>query len=111
MWGKNSPSILHTYFVTKKIFIGTADVSSKTTNITNLDIAAQALIFFFAGFESVTTLMSFMAYELALHPEIQDRLRREIELTREECGGILNYESLMKMKYMDMIVSGKFIKN
>lgn len=51
--------------------------------------------------------MSFMAYELALHPDIQRRLREEILKVNKECGGKLTYEALMQMKYMDMVFSGK----
>lgn len=78
--------------------------------LTNLDIAAQAMIFFFAGFDSVSSVMSFMAYELAVNIVIQNRLRKEIEDTLEECKGIITYEALLKMKYMDMVVSGKVRK-
>lgn len=78
--------------------------------LTNLDIAAQAMIFFFAGFDSVSSVMSFMAYELAVNIVIQNRLRKEIEDTLEECEGIITYEALLKMKYMDMVVSGKVRK-
>ncbi|KAJ8953899.1 hypothetical protein NQ318_019139 [Aromia moschata] len=56
-------------------------------NITNADIASQALIFFFAGFDAVSNLMCFLSYELAVAPEIQDRLRKEVRETSEECGG------------------------
>lgn len=75
-------------------------------DLSNLDIAAQALIFFFAGFETVSALMCFMAYELAINPDIQQRLREEIEETLENCNGELTYEALLKMKYLDMVVSG-----
>lgn len=78
--------------------------------ITDEDIAGQALIFFFAGFETVSTSMSFTAYELAINPDIQKRLQEEIDTTFLECGGKLTYESLMKMKYLDMVVSGKIIR-
>lgn len=78
-------------------------------DITNVDIAAQALIFFFAGFESITTMMSILAYELAVNPDIQNRLRNEIEETNEDCKGKVTYEALMKMKYMDMVVSGNIL--
>lgn len=76
-------------------------------NITNVDIAAQALIFFFAGFDSVSTIMASMAYELGVNADIQERLRDEINDTFSSCDGKLTYENLMKMKYMDMVVSGK----
>lgn len=79
--------------------------NSKKLEITEEDIIAQALIFFFAGFDSVSTLMCFMAYELAVNPDIQKRLRHEVLSTYQECNGNLTYEVLMKMKYMDMVVS------
>ncbi|KRT81786.1 cytochrome P450, partial [Oryctes borbonicus] len=74
-------------------------------HLTDMDIAAQALVFFFGGFESAATLMSFTAYELALNPECQRKLQTEIDETLKECNGQLTYESLLKMKYMDMVLS------
>ncbi|KAJ8916089.1 hypothetical protein NQ315_004455 [Exocentrus adspersus] len=74
-------------------------------DISDIDITAQAMIFFFASFESVSSLMCFLSYELAVNSDVQDKLRKEIRNTLKECGGKLNYESLLKMKYMDMVVS------
>lgn len=74
-------------------------------NISDEDIAAQALIFFFAGYETVATACSFMGYELAVNPEIQEKLRYEIDETRKQCNGKPTYEVLMKMRYMDMVVT------
>ncbi|CAH0564732.1 unnamed protein product [Brassicogethes aeneus] len=74
-------------------------------HLTDEDITAQALIFFFAGFDTVASIMCFMAYELGVSQEIQDRLREEIEHTMKENKGKLTYESLLKMKYMDMVVT------
>lgn len=54
-------------------------------------------------------MMAFMAYELAINPDIQKKLRDEVEKTDQECDGKLTYESLMRMKYMDMVVSGNHI--
>ncbi|KAF5271170.1 hypothetical protein FQR65_LT17685 [Abscondita terminalis] len=73
--------------------------------LTNEDITAQALIFFFGGFETTATLMTFIAYELALNPGVQKRLQEEIDETLLDCKGKLTYEALHKMKYMDMVVS------
>nr|CAI5847752.1 unnamed protein product [Callosobruchus analis] len=79
------------------------------TEITNQDIASQAMIFFFGGFDSVSNLMCFATHELAENPEIQSRLRDEILETANACNGKLTYEALLKMKYMDMVVSGKVL--
>ncbi|XP_072748026.1 cytochrome P450 9e2-like [Anoplolepis gracilipes] len=68
------------------------------------DMVAQAFGFFLAGFETSSILMCFVAHELALNRDIQDRLREEVQqhLTGEN---ELSYESLSKMTYMDMVVS------
>ena len=76
------------------------------SELTDIDITAQAMIFFLAGFDTVSVLMCFMCHELALNPGIQERLQKEVDETRKECGGKLTYEALMKMKYMDMVTSG-----
>nr|ANS06316.1 cytochrome P450 [Agasicles hygrophila] len=78
---------------------------SYSKELTTLDITAQALIFFFAGFDSVATAMSFMGYELAANPDIQKRLRKEIVDALKESDGNVTYDILHKMKYMDMVVS------
>ncbi|XP_017776422.1 PREDICTED: cytochrome P450 9e2-like [Nicrophorus vespilloides] len=75
------------------------------SEITIKDITAHALFFFFAGFDSVSTLMIFLGYELALHPDIQERLRNEIDDAMKETNGKVTYDSVTKMKYLDMIIS------
>ncbi|XP_019700138.1 cytochrome P450 9e2-like [Harpegnathos saltator] len=69
------------------------------------DIVAQAFIFFFAGFETSSTLMCFIAHELAVHQDIQERLWEEVEKHFVEDNGEITYETLSKMAYMDMVVS------
>ena len=73
--------------------------------ITDEDITSQGLIFFFAGFEAVSSLMCFMSHELAVNPDVQTRLIQEVDETLEACEGKLTYESLLSMKYLDMVVS------
>ncbi|KAK4874014.1 hypothetical protein RN001_013374 [Aquatica leii] len=69
------------------------------------DITAQAFIFILGGFETSSTLMSFVAYELAMNEDVQKKLQDEIEETLHECNGKLTYEAVHKMMYMDMVVS------
>lgn len=101
----NNFHYLHIFFKTQKLTVLAS--ASHARNITNFDITAQATIFFVPGFEAISTLLSFMAYELALNPDIQNKLRDEVEDTCQECNGKLTYEILMKLKYMDMVVSGR----
>ncbi|CAG9827672.1 unnamed protein product [Diabrotica balteata] len=83
------------------------NISGKAVSkeITNLDITAQALIFFLGGFETVASTMCFVGYELAANQDYQKKLREEIMETLDQCHGELSYEALLKMKYMDMFVS------
>jgi cytochrome P450 family 9 len=63
--------------------------STKTpkAEITDEDITAQALGFFFAGFDSVSSLMCFMSHELGVNPDVQERLIQEVDDTFESLQG------------------------
>ncbi|KAF4519367.1 hypothetical protein B566_EDAN011373 [Ephemera danica] len=82
-----------------------SEKSDSDETMTDEDIAAQALIFFFAGFDTVATALSFLAHELAVNPEVQERLRAEIDASISSNDGKLTYESIQKMQYLDMVVS------
>lgn len=69
------------------------------------DLVAQAAIFFTGGFETSSTTMSLTLYELALQPEIQTKLRNEINNALEETNGKITYDMAMNLPYLDMVVS------
>ncbi|XP_031355494.1 cytochrome P450 9e2-like [Photinus pyralis] len=74
-------------------------------NLSDDDVTAQAMIFFNAGFDTVAAFMCFTAYELAVNPYIQERLREEVDNVLREGNGTLTYEGLMQMEYMDMVLT------
>lgn len=47
--------------------------------------------------------MTFFTYELALNPDIQERLRKEIQSVLAKHENQLSYDALMEMKYLDMV--------
>lgn len=73
-------------------------------------LAAQLFVFFVAGFETSSGTMSHALYELALNPEVQEKLKREIEDEMEKTGGKIDYEMIKSMKYLDMVFQGKTYK-
>ncbi|KAH8316439.1 hypothetical protein KR067_008043, partial [Drosophila pandora] len=72
-------------------------------------MAAQAFVFFVAGFETSSSTMGFCLYELALQPDIQDRVREEIQSeiveVFERYNQELTYESFKEMPYLDKVIS------
>ncbi|XP_031335977.1 cytochrome P450 9e2-like [Photinus pyralis] len=83
----------------------TFEEKSAKIEITDDIMTAQAVIFFLAGFDTSSTAMSFAAYELALHPHIQQKLLNEIRNTMGKEGEKLTYQIVTSMKYLDMVVS------
>lgn len=81
----------------------------KKHEITNDDIVGQCFIFFFAGFETTKTLLSFGGYVLATNQDIQEKLRKEIVAVLKENDGIVTYDGIMKMKYLEMVLFGMLI--
>lgn len=80
--------------------------SRTKTKWTDDDIISQCLLFFLAGFETASTLYVYLAYELALDQDIQEKLRAEVDELNERLDGkIPVYEDIIAMKYMDMVVS------
>lgn len=73
---------------------------------TENELIAQAFIFFFAGFESISSTLCFIGYELTRDAAVQEKLYKEIcETERTLDGRPLSYEVLQGMKYLDMVVS------
>nr|UUB32699.1 cytochrome P450 CYP9AP1 [Dendroctonus valens] len=73
--------------------------------ITNQDIVSHAVAFLLAGYETVSSTLSFTCHELAVNAEVQDKLRKEINETWDEFDGKLTYQALLGMKYLDMVLS------
>jgi len=83
------------------------DATFVLTEFDGDDFVGQAFQFLTAGFESSGSTMSFALYELALHREIQNRLRAEIMRVLNNHNGQLTYDGIQKMAYLDMVVSGE----
>ncbi|CAH0667045.1 unnamed protein product [Chilo suppressalis] len=84
-----------------------SNIGTKTVNKdwSNIDLIAQAVLFFLAGFETVSTAMTFALYQMAATPEIQEKLIQEIKENDIKNGGKFDFHSIQNMTYMDMVIS------
>lgn len=73
-------------------------------HLTNDELAAEAFLFYNAGFETSSTLTQFTLYELALNSDIQEKVRNEIKSGLEQNDGKLTYELLLSFNYLNMVV-------
>lgn len=67
-------------------------------------LVAQAAVFLTAGFETSSTTMQFTLFELAKRPDLQERLRNEINEALVKEQGTLSYETVMSLEYLSMVV-------
>ena len=74
--------------------------------MTDTILAAQAFVFFAAGFETSSTTISHTLYEMAMNTGIQDKLRKEIREFHARDNGSFQYEEVKQMKYLDKIFKG-----
>ncbi|NXA88140.1 CP3AD protein, partial [Melanocharis versteri] len=72
--------------------------------LTDIEVLAQAFIFIFAGYEPTSNSLGYLAYELALHPDVQEKLLQEIDAVLPNKAP-LTYEALTKLEYLDMTVN------
>ena len=70
------------------------------------EAAAQAFVFFLAGYETASSTATYCLYELAKNPDIQERLQQEIDEVAQTSG--INYDTVMNMEYLDMVFNGKY---
>ncbi|KAJ8949547.1 hypothetical protein NQ314_008176 [Rhamnusium bicolor] len=68
------------------------------------DISATSFGFFLGGSDTSSITVTFTFYLLSIHPEIQDKLREDINTILARYNGQITYDSLNEMKYMKQVI-------
>uniref|UniRef100_A0A3Q1HWC2 Cytochrome P450 3A n=2 Tax=Anabas testudineus TaxID=64144 RepID=A0A3Q1HWC2_ANATE len=68
------------------------------------EILSQAMIFIFAGYETSSSALTFLSYNLATNPDVMKRLQQEIDSTFPNKAPV-EYQALMQMEYLDSVIN------
>ncbi|XP_040430792.1 cytochrome P450 3A9-like [Cygnus olor] len=83
---------------------GNSEVNHTHKALTDIEVLSQAFIFIFAGYEPTSNTLCYLAYELALHPDVQQKLVDEIDTILPNKAP-LTYETVMQLEYLDMTMN------
>ena len=81
------------------------DIKIRDKRLTEDEVVAQGYLFIRAGIVPITTTLAFTAYEFALNPDCQRRLRDEITGAISATSGEIAYDVLARLPYLDAVVS------
>ncbi len=69
-----------------------------------LVIVATAIVILVAGYDTTGTTLAFAIYELSKNPDVQERLRNEVEDVVGDAEEI-TYDHIQSMTYLDQVIS------
>lgn len=117
---KNTPSEANTFFYTvarqsveyrekgkgqRDDFLSSLLQMKANSELTFDEVAAQMFLFQLAGYETSSTTLTYCAYELVMNPDVQERLREEVQVKTRQHNGELTYEAIFDMPYMDCVIN------
>uniref|UniRef100_A0AAY4B9K4 Cytochrome P450 3A n=1 Tax=Denticeps clupeoides TaxID=299321 RepID=A0AAY4B9K4_9TELE len=68
------------------------------------EILSQSMIFIFAGYETTSSTLNFLFYNLATNPDVMKKLQEEIDEVFPNKAPV-QYDALMKMEYLDSVLN------
>uniref|UniRef100_A0A669EWQ2 unspecific monooxygenase n=1 Tax=Oreochromis niloticus TaxID=8128 RepID=A0A669EWQ2_ORENI len=78
--------------------------SKQDKGLTDHEILSQAMIFLFAGYETTSSSLTFLSYNLATNPRVMKKLQEEVDATFPNKAPI-QYQELMQMEYLDCVIN------
>uniref|UniRef100_A0AAQ5WW09 unspecific monooxygenase n=1 Tax=Amphiprion ocellaris TaxID=80972 RepID=A0AAQ5WW09_AMPOC len=78
--------------------------ADRDKSLTDHEILSQSMIFLFAGYETTSSTLTFLAYNLATNPGVMKKLQQEIDTTFPNQAPI-QYQPLMQMEYLEGVIN------
>lgn len=72
--------------------------------LTNDELTAMCLLFLLAGYETTSTTLAYIMYEMAVNQDVQKKLQQEIDEHFPDNTDSLDFNIIAKMEYLDMIL-------
>lgn len=82
----------------------TEDGWNKSKGLTHDEVLAQGIVFFLAGYETTANTLALFGYQLAVNPDVQERLIKEIDDVMKDEKHV-TYDLVQKMPYLEMCLS------
>lgn len=71
-------------------------------------MTAQAFVFFLGGFDTTSSGMCLITHVLGAYPDVQNKLREEVNNVVKQTNGKPTFEAIHRMKYLDAVVNETF---
>lgn len=78
--------------------------SKQDKGLTDHEILSQAMIFLAAGYETTSSSLTFLSYNLATNSQVMKKLQEEVDATFPNKAPI-QYQELMQMEYLDCVIN------
>lgn len=80
---------------------------AEKAGLTDEETASHALTLFINGFESSSSMLTFLLYELARNPVIQQQVHDEIVAVNSRHRNEFSYAALQDMEYLQSVIHGE----
>lgn len=77
------------------------------TEFTDDYLVAHAMTLLFDGSDTSAALFNYVLFELAMNPDIQTKLRNEIDLVSKQNNGKVTFDAILNMPYLEAVFTGK----
>ncbi|XP_037903379.1 probable cytochrome P450 6d5 isoform X2 [Hermetia illucens] len=78
--------------------------NGKKVKLTMNQIVAQTLLFFIAGSDTTAITIACCLHELTQNEEVMQKLKEDINKALEKHNGVICYDSIQEMEYLDMVI-------